>query len=149
MSRRKKFIKNLNTEDLTLLKDGKKHGKSAAFRDRCHAILLSHKGYEVKQIAEVLDVTIGSVYNWFRAWHKGGFEALQTKPGQGRKPTLCIDNEQHVDAIKKAVKKRAETGTKIIETIEKELDMEGQISVHILRPFLKKLVSYGNAFEGA
>ena len=31
--------------------------------------------------------------------------------------------------------------------IEKELDMEGELPVTILRPFLKKLISYGNASE--
>jgi transposase len=147
MSRKKSFVKELTVSEISSLEVGKKTGKSFSFRTRCHAILLSHKGYEIGQISDILEVHRSSIYTWFSSWKKDGIQGLKTKKGQGRKPTLCIDNQRHVEAVKDAVKKRAKTGENLLTTIEDELEMEGELSMTILRPFLKKLISYGNAFE--
>jgi len=147
MSRKKSFVKKLIVSEKAELEAGKKTGKSSSFRTRCHAILLSDKGYEIKQIADILDIHRSSIYTWFSNWENNGIEGLKTKSGQGRKPKLCIDNEEHVKVVKSAVKKRATTGENILTTIEEELDMEGELSMTILRPFLKKLISFGNASE--
>lgn len=149
MGRKKSFIEDLTAEEKQQLKEGLKNGKSLAFRTRCHAILLSHKGYEIKDIVNIFDVHRGSVYNWFSLWKSKGIEGLKTRKGQGRKPALCIDNSEHVKVVKAAVKKRAKTGANLLATIEKELEMEDELSMDILRPFLKKLVSYGNVSEEA
>lgn len=147
MSRKKRFVENLNTVEIEALEAAIKHGKSAIFRKRCHAVLLSNKGYTVEQIMDILNVVQSTVYNWFNKWAKQGIEGLKTKPGQGRKATLSIDNSDHVEAVKKAVKKTAQEGVNLLATIEQELEMEEQLSMRILSPFLKKLISHGNASE--
>ena len=149
MSRKNTFISSLTLAEKTALEDGLKNGKSAAFRTRCHAILLSYKRYEPKVISDILDVNRSSVYNWFSAWKTEGITGLQTKAGQGRRPKLSIDNAEHVKVVKKAVKKRAQTGANLITIIEQDLAMEGELSMDILRPFLKKLISFGNVSEEA
>lgn len=145
MSRRKRYIENLTAQDIENLEAGFKTGKSARFRNRCHCILLSYKRYDISQLQEIFDQSESTIYNWLNRWDTSGFEGLKTKPGQGRKPALSVDNEKHVEVVKKAVKKRAETGANILSQIEEELDMEGELSMKMLRPFLKKLISYGNA----
>ncbi len=149
MSRKKSFVKELTASEIAALEDGKKTGKSFSFRTRCHAILLSHKGYEISQISDILEVHRSSIYTWFSNWSKAGIQGLLTKKGQGRKPVLSTDNEKHVQVVKGAVEKRAKTGENLLLTIEKELEMEGELSMTILRPFLKKLISYGSASEKA
>jgi len=146
MKGKKRFISGLSKVVIKKLKAGKKTGKTAVFRNRCHAILLSNKAYQAKEIANILDVTLLTVYNWFNSWEKEQIEGLKTKSGQGRKPLLSIDNKSHVKAVDKAVKKRAQTGENILLTIEKELNLAGQMSMDILRPFLKKLVTHGSDF---
>jgi transposase len=147
MSRRQRFIENLNTVEKKQLLQGKKTGKSSIFRDRCHAILLSNRGYTVDQLKGIFSVAKSTVYNWLNRWDKGGIKELKTQPGQGRKATLCVDNAEHVKVVKKAIKKSAERGSNLLATIEKDLDMEDQLSMQIIRPFLKKLVSYGSVYE--
>jgi transposase len=149
MSRKKRYIKKLSTEEKADLEAGKKYGKSEVFRNRCHAILLSEKGYEVEAIQDIFAVAHSTVYNWLNRWDTGGYTGLQTQVGQGRKPTLSVDNQEHVEAVKRAVKKRAQEGANLLATIEEELALEEQLSMDILRPFLKKLISYGNASEEA
>lgn len=139
MSRKKRFVEELTEADIAILGLNKKNGNSSDFRTRCHVVLLSNKGYEVKDIEKILDLSRGTIYNCFNKWEKDKIEGLKTKPGQGRKPTLSIENSVHVEVVKKAVKEYAEKGTNLLAKIEEELEMEEELSMKILRPFLKKL----------
>ena len=148
MSRKKAFVEKLNTEEKAGLEHEKKHGKSETYRKRCHAILLSNRGYTVDEITGFLEVSNGSVYTWFSKWKKLGIEGLKTKPGQGRKATLCIDNSKHVEGVKKAAKKSMEDGENLMVKIQEELELEEPITKRMLALFLSKLVGYGNVAEG-
>ena len=147
MSRRKAFIENINTEEKAILKYEKKHGKSESYRKRCHAILLSNRGYETKQITEILEVSRGSVFKWFSAWKKSGIEGLKTKPGQGRKSVLCLNNADHVEGVKKAAKKAVEDGENLLVKIQAELELEEPLTKRMLALFLTKLVGHGHVAE--
>lgn len=146
MSRKKRFVKDLNTVDIAALEAGKKQGKSEVFRNRCHAILLSNRGYTVEQIMDIFGVARNTVYTWFNRWEKGGFEALKTKSGQGRKPIICANNAAHVEGVKKAVKKVAKEGGNLIAEIQSELEIEEDLTKKMLSLFLQKLITPGNAF---
>ncbi len=100
MSRKKRFIAKLRKKDKKDLNAGWKNGKSISFRTRCHSILLSDRGFTVNEIALFYNVKITSVYSWFNRWETGGYEGLKTRPGQGRKPVLCVDNKEHVRVVK-------------------------------------------------
>lgn len=147
MSRKKTFISDLELLEIAQLEAGKKHGKSDAFRTRCQAILLSNKGYTITKITDILSVSRGSVSTWFSLWKKHGLEGLKTKPGQGRKPLLSIDNKDHIKAVKKAVKKSQEKGVNLLAEVDAQLGLNEGLSMRMLRAFLKKTVSSGNALE--
>ena len=147
MSRRRTFISNLEISEIAQLKQEKKHGKSDAFRIRCHAILLSNKGYTASEISEILSISISSVFKWFSAWKKAGFEGIKTKPGQGRKPLLSINNKDHIKAVEKAVKNSNEKGANLLAEVDAELGLNEGLSMRMLRAFLKKTVSSGNGLE--
>lgn len=147
MSRKNRFISKLRKKDKKLLKDGWESGKSLSFRKRCHGILLSARGFTVNEIASFYDVKITTVYGWFNRWEMDGYEGLKTQPGQGRKPILSSDNKEHVKVVKKAIKNRAEKGSNFLLQIQEELELEEEVTMKMLRPFLKKLVTYGNGLE--
>lgn len=149
MSRRKSFIENLTTAEKELLEQEKKYGKSENYRKRCYAILLSNKRYTIDQIMDILDVSRGSVSNWFSAWRKSRIEGLKTKSGQGRKAALNIDNSDHVEGVKKAAKKAVKDGENLLLKIQEELELEEPITKRMLTLFLTKLVGSGNDAEKA
>ena len=67
MSRKKRFISLSETEYMTL-KEGRKNGKQYQFRDRCHCLILSHQGKQVKEISSIIGVSLLTIYLWFNRW---------------------------------------------------------------------------------
>jgi len=149
MSRRRSFIKNLTTSEKKQLESEKKHGKSDNYRKRCHAILLSNRGYTIDEIMGFLEVSRASVSSWFSAWRKSGIEGLKTKPGQGRRPKLNIDNKDHVEGVNKAAKQAVKDGENLLAKIQDELELEEPITKRMLTLFLEKLVGSGNVVDEA
>ncbi len=147
MGRKNRFITKLTQKDKKQLEEGWKKGKSISFRKRCHGILLSDRGFAVNEIASFYDVKITSVYNWFNRWESGGYESLQTQAGQGRKPVLSLDNKDHIKVVKKAIKNRAEKGTNFLLQIQEDLQLEQGVTMKMLRPFLKRLITSGKDLE--
>jgi transposase len=146
MSRRKRFVQGLtDTEQLTL-EQGLKYGSAVDFRQRCQTLLLSHKGYEVKQITNMLDVSSQTVYSTMKSWREDGIGGLIRKKGQGRKATLQADNAHHVEATRKAVEKHAQNSRQILEELYAELDI-APMSKRSLQRFLKKVATRGRGSE--
>ncbi|HEC86809.1 MAG TPA: IS630 family transposase [Thermoplasmatales archaeon] len=57
-------------------------------RDRLRGVLLLKKGYTQGKVAEIMDVTTRTVYNWKTRYNQEGVEGLMNKPIPGRKTTL-------------------------------------------------------------
>ena len=148
MSRKKRYIRSLTKSEITALEEGMKSDKGYQYNQRCHAILLSHKGQTVKELKAIFNVTHQTLYSWFDNYEKVGIIGLENKSGRGRKPVLCTDNKEHVEAVEKTVLKVAKKGGNLLAEVEKELALEKGLSPKMLRTFLKKLVSYGNDVEG-
>lgn len=144
MSRKKRYISNITEEEKKLLEQGFKGGKSHQFRRRCQAILLSFTGQDVHNLSEIFLVKKQTVYEWMDRWETGGIEGLKTKAGQGKKPTLRLDNKDHVKGVEKAVEKVNKKGGNLLAEVEQELGLEKGLSRKVLRSFLKKTVIRGN-----
>ncbi|WP_019672832.1 helix-turn-helix domain-containing protein, partial [Psychrobacter lutiphocae] len=56
------------------LDHGYKHGKTASYRKRCHIILLKSDGRIAKDIAQITDTNIQSVYNWLNRYDAEGIQ---------------------------------------------------------------------------
>lgn len=143
MSRRKKFIEKLSDTELITLEEGHKYGKSADFRQRCQMLTLSNRGYEVKQIVDVLEVCPQTVYSILKAWQEQGIAGLIRRKGQGRTPNLQLDNARHVEAVKKAVENHSQSSNLILEELYASLDIK-PMSKRNLRRFLKKVATVGS-----
>lgn len=138
-SMQKKFIK-LTSEEIVTLQEGRKNHRSYQFRDRCHCLLLSNEGKEVKDIAGILQVSTISVYTWLHRWEEKGIVGLMNQKGQGRKAILLQADQ---DTIKGKVQANAQRLKQAREELKKELNRE--FSDKTLKRYLKKLVQDGNA----
>lgn len=146
MSRKKRFIEDLTEENIKELELGRKQGKNYQFRDRCHCIILSHLGFEIKDLAVLFGVRQNTIRSWFDSWEKDGIFGLQNKPGQGRKPKLSIDNQAQNEVVEKAAKNAAERGTNMLDEVEDKLDIKGGLSQATLNRFLKKKSMLGRDY---
>ncbi|MEK6479753.1 helix-turn-helix domain-containing protein [Catalinimonas sp. 4WD22] len=70
MSRKKRLVEALTDTEQCTLEQGFKYGPAPDFRQRCQILLLSHKGYEVKQIINMLDVSPHTVYSTMKSWRE-------------------------------------------------------------------------------
>ena len=95
------------SEEMTLEEGFKNHPK-AHVRKRFHALLLSHKGWKVKDIAKLYDVRTRTIYSWMNKWEKVGVTELYIKNGRGLKPTLDILDDNIIEIVKKKHKSSQE-----------------------------------------
>ena len=143
MSGKKRYIK-LTQQEREDLKRGFKSGKKAIFRQRCHFILLSDQGYDIPQIVSLYEVSRQAVARWFDRYEQLGMEGLHTQKGQGEKPILRIDNQQHVETVKELVNQHAQDLDPVLVELQKRIGKP--MSKRTLQRFLKRLVTSGNAF---
>jgi len=145
MGRKKKYIKELTDEQKSSLEKGYKTGKSHLTRRKCQAILLSHSGKSVEELAILFGVQAQSVYLWYKAWEFEGIKGLELKPGRGRKPKLNEDPHQ-MKRIKTLVENDPQNLKNVVTQIKKEFDID--LSKKTLKRFLKKnLTIDGNDSE--
>lgn len=82
------------------LAEGYHNGPTHSYRVRCKSILLKSEGKSASKIAEMLEVTVPTIYTWIKRYKENGLKGLETRPGQGRKPIMdCSDEE----AVRKAI----------------------------------------------
>ena len=146
MSRKKRYIENLTEQEIAELEQGRKSEGSYQFRDRCHAILLSFSGKTVQEIAELFSVHIQSVYSWYNRWESKGILGLKNEKGQGRKPKISLDNQEHSNIIEKAAKNAIERGANIRDEIIEKIQPKGGVSQRTIRRLMRKKTSVGREF---
>ncbi len=139
----KKYIK-LTQEEIITLQEGRKNHSSYQFRDRCHCLLLSNEGKQVKEIAQILQVSPISIYSWFLRWEQKGIVGLINQKGQGRKAILVAGDGEKV-------KEKVQAHAQQLKVARAELkaELNKSFSDKTLKRFLKKLVSGGNVGANA
>jgi transposase len=135
---KKKFIK-LNEAEKITLQEGRKNGKAQAFRDRCHCLLLSSEGYQVKELGQVFRVSEITIYGWLKRWEAGGIVGLRDKAGRGRKPILKAED---LPQVKRRVQENAQRLKVARQKLKEELGRE--FSAKTLKRFLKSLIADTN-----
>lgn len=127
----------LTESELITLETGFTNHPKAHARKRFHALLLSHRGWKVKQIAQLYNVRTRTVYTWMNRWETMGLVGLLLKAGRGLKPTLSVLDE----TVVQEVKKKALEFSRSLKTMAKELSQSLQLTISSskLRRFLKKL----------
>lgn len=133
-----RFVK-LTEAELITLQEGHKNGSQFQFRNRCQCLVFSHQGRSVPELAEFFDINPITIYNWFDRWEESGLVGLMNKPGRGRKPILSLQNPSHIESVKTAVRKNAQSVKAMVAELETAL--EEKMSVQTVKRFLKNLVS--------
>ena len=90
-----------NTEILDKLAYTRDNGKSKQERQRAHALLLTNDGISKAKIANILGVSIRSVFSWLKAYKDDGISSLKCKKGRGRK--LLLHSKEHKKIVEKNI----------------------------------------------
>ena len=131
---RKRFIQ-LTTEETITLQEGMKSGTAHLFRKRCHCLILSSEGYQVKDLAEVLGVSANTIYGWLNRWEKKGVVGLRDRAGRGRKPILSVADFAQV---KLRVQENAQQLR--LARVQLKEELKRDFSEKTLRRYIKNLI---------
>jgi transposase len=107
-----------------------------AYQQRCHCLLLSSEGYQVKELAQIFRVSEISVYGWLKRWEESGIVGLRDKAGRGRKPILKAED---LPRVKTCVQENAQRLKVARQKLKEELGRE--FSAKTLKRFLKSLIA--------
>lgn len=132
--RLKKYIK-LTPEEIKTLEEGYKNATHHQFRQRCHALLLSHQGKDMAKLSTIFSVTHATISNWFSGWDDKGIVGLQNQAGQGRK-TILKPTDLAI------IKEKTQANPQHLKLIREELkeELNRSFSEKTLKRFLKRLV---------
>ncbi len=86
---------------ITTLQQAWRLGPTPYLRERAHAVLLSHRGYSLDQIADILGVQYQTVSNWIDQWEYYGITGLYKHHGGG---ATAIFSTEEVERFKELVK---------------------------------------------
>jgi transposase len=70
-----------------------------SYRQRAHAILLSHKGHNLKQLQDILEVDRDTLSQWLNRFEMSGVDGLQDLPRSGRPPIYTPDEIQQLKTL--------------------------------------------------
>jgi transposase len=78
----------LEAPEVITLQEGYKNVAHHQFKQRCHALLLSHQGHDMATLKTIFSVSHATISNWLTAWETKGIVGLRNQAGQGRKAIL-------------------------------------------------------------
>lgn len=137
----KKYI-HLTQEEILTLQEGHKNHPCYQVRNRCHCLLLSHQGKQVKELAAIFSVIPLTIYTWFYRWEEKGLVGLFNEKGRGRKPILLPTESEKIKA-------KVQANPQQLKVARQELkaDLNKEFSQKTLKRYLKKLVEDGGVGE--
>jgi putative transposase len=74
----------VNENELKQLEAMQSRGPDARARQRATGLRLLHLGKKPAEVAELLNVSVATVYNWHAEWRQGGVSGLSDKARSGR-----------------------------------------------------------------
>jgi len=82
-----RFIR-LTLDQAVVLKERMLQSKDYREISRCRAMLLSHKGYTINDLADIFDVDRDTITNWFDKYESEGISGLKDQARSGRPSKL-------------------------------------------------------------
>lgn len=82
----KRIDYQLTEEAVHSLDEAINHAPEPEVRQRAMALKLLHLGHATEEVAEMLAVDVGSIYNWRKRWLAEGISGLKNRPRSGRPP---------------------------------------------------------------
>jgi transposase len=133
------------------LEKGYQEGKSHAYRQRCHMMLLKSEKRSSSEVAEILGCCEVVVNNWLQRYEAEGLAGLATKSGRGRKAIL--HEQEDLAQVRQAV--QANRQRLSLAKAEVETALDKQMSTKTLERYVKKMLGVkeplarGSIFESA
>ena len=128
------FTEPLEEAERITLREMFANHPSPSVRMRAHAVLLSEKGFQIKELAEIFDKCRQTVSGWITSWRRDGLTGLFNASGGGRSKTLTEEEEKTaLEIIKKKEPRRIKTAVPEIEKLFKK-----KISVSVLKKMVKR-----------
>ena len=112
-----RYIQGLSPETRSLLTRIYQQSKHYQVKQRAQCLLLSFKGYPMKDIMNILGVSRKTIHNWVLAWEERSIVGLYDKKGRGRKATFSSSQKEQIRLWVKQSPKQLE---KVRSRIEKE-----------------------------
>ena len=78
------------------LKEAVRYGPYPYLRERAQAVLLSSRGYNMQQIAEIFEIKYQTVSHWIDDWDDYGLRGLYKVHDGGRPPIYTHQDEQRI-----------------------------------------------------
>jgi transposase len=103
-------------------------------------LLLSHRGYAVKELARLYQVRTRTIYEWFSRWQSIGLVGLRMTKGRGGKSVL---EAQHALLVEEALTLDCQDLKQVSLVVSEELATP--ISKGQLKRFLKTWATAGHA----
>lgn len=137
-----RYIK-LQDNELETLEEAVRHHPNRFFRNRSQCLLSSHRGVLVVHLARTYNVRTRTIYYWFDRWEKMGLAGLMNLPGQGRKPTLDVEDQE---SVKKALAQVKGNPLKLSAAAEQlSVELGRKVTKGMLRRLVKKKGTAGDA----
>jgi len=92
-----KHLKPLPEDQKETLEQMYQHHPKRRYRQRAHVVLLSAGGYSQKEIAQIVQVTPGTVGRYLKRYRKYGFLGLYDAPIPGRPLKITEDIQDYID----------------------------------------------------
>jgi len=99
---KERFIHKLTAQDIRRLKEFDKEIDKRRVHDRVRAVLLSHKGYNIRRISQVLEIVPKYVGEWFNRYEREGVTGLLDRPRSGRPAKIT---QRHIGLMLEAIEK--------------------------------------------
>jgi transposase len=130
-----RYIK-LQDNEIETLEEAVRNHPNRFLRNRSQCLLSSHRGVPVKHLALTYHVRTRTIYYWFDRWRTMGLVGLMNLPGQGRKPTLDVEDQE---LVKKALAQVKENSLKLSAAAEQlSVELGRKVTKGILKRLVKK-----------
>jgi transposase len=117
-----RFIKKLTKKQIQQLEAQKDHGVTPRIRHRAHAILLSHQGTSVVELARIFQTNRTTISQWLNRWDAEGLDGLADKPRPGSPPKLTeAERMRVVELLKQSPHNPAAALSEIQREMGKEI----------------------------
>lgn len=126
-----KYVSDLDEAELKTLECAHKNHPVARVRNRAHVIILSNRGYQLGQIADICGMSRQAVSRVIEKWEKIGIRGLYDDPRPGRPRVLTPEDE---DFIREIVGEEPRSPAIILAALE---DGRGK---KISRPTLRRVI---------
>lgn len=129
-------VRTLTEQEFQELEEGYKTGAKHHFRQRCKGILLSHEGYSVAEISNLLGHGKDAIYSWLNNYDAKGIIGLQNQSGQGVKARLDSLSKEDQKELEKTVAKSPQNLNQVGAWLSQKFDFK--VTKYMLIRYLKK-----------